>query len=66
MSRFVIQSATTGAFLAPSPDTGFGEPTWVMNLTEAGAVDDAESAAQLIEDNCEPFHRAIAIDLHAI
>ncbi|MDH0373597.1 hypothetical protein N7340_17810 [Comamonas aquatica] len=66
MSRYVIQSATTGAFLAPDPSTGFGEPAWVMLLDEAGVLDDLESCAELIEDHCEPFHRAKAIDLHAL
>jgi hypothetical protein len=37
-----------------------------MLLDEAGVVDDLESCAELIEDHCEPFHRAKAIDLHAL
>ena len=34
--RLVIQSRTTGAFLAPNPDDG--QPEWVMLLTEAATL----------------------------
>ena len=61
MSRYVIQSGTTGQFLAPSVEDG--QPEWVMLLKEAGIVDDLESCAQLIEDHTEPFHRPQVIDL---
>lgn len=64
MPRYVIQSGTTGQFLAPSFE--HGEPEWVMLLSEAGAVDDLESCAQLIEDHTEPFHRAQVVDLSEI
>ncbi len=57
---YVIQSATTGAFLAPS---GNGEPEWVMALWDAGSVEDLDDCAQLIEDNAEPWHRAQVVDL---
>lgn len=57
---YVIQSATTGAFLAPS---GNGEPEWVMLLADAGAVHDLDDCAQLIDDNAEPWHRAQVVDL---
>lgn len=60
---YVIQSATTGAFLAPS---GNGEPEWVMLLSEAGAVDGLDDCAQLIDDHAEPWHRAQVVDLSAL
>lgn len=63
MPRYVIQSGTTGQFLAPSFE--HGEPE-VMLLSEAGAVDDLESVAQLLEDHTEPFHRAQVVDLSDI
>lgn len=59
--RCVIQSGTTGQFLAPSFEDG--QPEWVMLLAEAGVIDDLESCAQLIEDHAEPFHRPQVIDL---
>lgn len=62
--RYVIQSATTGAFLAPSYEDG--QPEWVMLLREAVAVDDLETCAQLIEDHTEPFHRAQIVDLQKL
>ncbi|GKS83036.1 hypothetical protein AVMA1855_02810 [Acidovorax sp. SUPP1855] len=58
---YVIQSGTTGAFLAPSMDDG--QPEWVMSLREACPVVDLEDCAQLIEDHAEPWHRAQVIDL---
>jgi len=61
MARYVIQSGTTGCFLAPSYEDG--QPEWVMLLREACAVDDLETCAQLIEDHAEPFHRAQVVDL---
>lgn len=62
--RFVIQSGTTGQFLAPSFEDG--QPEWVMLLKEAGVIDDLESCAQLIEDHTEVFHRPQVIDLDEI
>lgn len=64
MPRYVIQSGTTGQFLAPSFEDG--QPEWVMLLREAGVVDDLESCAQLIEDHTEPFHRLLVVDLDCI
>jgi len=64
MPRYVIQSATTGAFLAPSFEDG--QPEWVMLLREAVAVDDLETCAQLIEDHCDGFHRAQVVDLQQL
>lgn len=61
MSRYVIQSGTTGQFLAPSFEDG--QPEWVMLLKEAGIVGDLEDCAQLIEDHTEPFHRPQVVDL---
>lgn len=59
--RCVIQSGTTGQFLAPSFEDG--QPEWVMLLNEAGVLPDLESCAQLIDDHTEPFHRPQVIDL---
>lgn len=59
--RCVIQSGTTGQFLAPSFEDG--QPEWVMLLSEAGVLPDIESCAQLIEDHTEPFHRPQVVDL---
>lgn len=59
--RYVIQSATTGAFLAPSYEDG--QPEWVMLLREAVAVEDLETCAQLIEDHAEAWHRSQVVDL---
>ncbi|MBO9679255.1 MAG: hypothetical protein J7556_13525 [Acidovorax sp.] len=59
--RCVIQSGTTGQFLAPSFEDG--QPEWVMLLSEAGVLPDLETCAQLIEDHTEPFHRPQVIDL---
>lgn len=59
--RLVIQSGTTGQFLAPSFEDG--QPEWVMLLNQAGVVDDLESCAQLIDDHTEPFHRPQVVDL---
>lgn len=59
--RYVIQSGTTGQFLAPSFEDGQAE--WVMLLREAGVVEDLESCAQLIEDHTEIFHRPLVVDL---
>lgn len=58
---FVIQSGTTGQFLAPSFVDG--QPDWVMLLREAGVVPDLESCAQLIEDHTEAWHRPLVVDL---
>lgn len=57
---FVIQSAFTGAFLAPDAD---GVPGWVMLLTDAGKVSDYEAAAEMIIEHLDPFHKAIIINL---
>lgn len=57
---FVIQSAFTGAFLAPDSD---GVPVWVMLLTDAGKVSDYEVAAEMIIEHLDPFHKAIIINL---
>jgi len=63
MSRFLIQSLTTGRFLCPALDGG--EPNWVSSLREAGGgvVTDVEMAQQLFEDCCDFDHGAIVIDL---
>lgn len=64
MARYVIQSAFTGQFLAPSFEDG--QPEWVMSLRDAGVVTDLESCAQLIEDHTEVFNRPQVIDLDCL
>lgn len=61
---FVIQSSTTGSFLTPSFEDG--QPCWVLLLSEACPVDDLETCVQLIEDHCEPFYRAVVVDLNEL
>lgn len=58
---FVIQSAFTGAFLAPDPEDG--QPRWVMLLKDACAIPDPETAAEMIADHVDPFHHALIVDL---
>lgn len=58
---YVIQSAFTGAFLAPSFEDG--QPEWVLLLRDAVPVEDLETCAQLIEDHVDHFHRAQVVDL---
>lgn len=60
---FVIQSAFTGAFLAPDAD---GQPGWVMLLTDAGQVSDYETAAEMIIEHLDPWHKAIIINLQEL
>ena len=57
---FVIQSAFTGAFLAPDSD---GVPGWVMLLTDAGKVSDYETAAEMIIEHLDHYHKAVIINL---
>ncbi|MBT9443441.1 MAG: hypothetical protein IV087_16325 [Acidovorax sp.] len=61
--RLLIQSQSTGRFLAPSLDDG--QPGWVSSLKEAGGgvVFDVESAHQLVQDWCEPEDLPQLIDL---
>lgn len=61
--RLLVQSITTGRFLAPSMDDG--QPQWVGSLREAGGgvVFDIEAAHQLVDDHCEPEDQPIVIDL---
>jgi len=61
---YVIQSAFTGAFLAPSYEDG--QPEWVMLLRDAVPVEDLETCAQLIEDHVDYFHRAQVVDLNEL
>ena len=61
--RLLIQSQTSGKFLAPNLDDG--QPEWVASLKEAGGgvVFDVESAHQLVEDWCESDDFPQLIDL---
>ena len=63
MARYVIQSATSGRFLAA--DMEGGEPCWVQLLQQAGGgvTDDPERVAQLLADHCDPEDFAQVIDL---
>ena len=63
MARYVIQSATSGRFLAA--DLEGGEPCWVQLLQQAGGgvTDDPERVAQLLADHCDPEDFAQVIDL---
>ena len=51
--RLLIQSQSTGRFLAPSLEDG--QPEWVSSLKEAGGgvVFDLEAAHQLMQDWCD-------------
>lgn len=64
MSRYVVQSSFTGAFLAPDPDDG--QPRWVMLLRDAFALSDFETTAEMIADHVDPFHKAQIVDLEEI
>jgi len=61
--RLLVQSLTTGRFLAPSLDDG--QPEWVASLREAGGgvVGDMDAAIQLVEDHCDPEDRPQVVDL---
>lgn len=61
--RLLIQSQSTGRFLAPSLEDG--QPGWVASLKEAGGgvVRDLESAHQLVQDWCEPEDLPQLVDL---
>ena len=61
--RLLIQSQSTGRFLAPSLDDG--QPEWVASLKDAGGgvVFDLEAAHQLMQDWCDLEDRPQLIDL---
>ena len=61
--RLLIQSQSTGRFLAPSLDDG--QPEWVSSLKEAGGgvVFDLEAAHQLMQDWCDLEDYPQLIDL---
>lgn len=61
--RLLVQSMSTGRFLAPSMTDG--QPEWVTSLREAGGgvVFDLEAAHQLVVDCCESEDMPILIDL---
>lgn len=64
MSRYVIQSAFTGAFLAPHPESG--QPIWVMLLRDGCSVPDVETAVEMIADHVDAFHKAQIVDLSQV
>lgn len=53
MSRYIVQSQTTGRFLVPCLDDG--TPEWVTSLREAGGgvISDFEAAAHMAEEYAE-------------
>ena len=62
MSRYLIQSAETFAFLHVSPRNG--DVTWTPSLLTAirhGVLLDEEQVAQLVEDHCD--RSAVVVDL---
>lgn len=61
--RLLVQSATTGRFLAAAPDGG--SPEWVVSLKEAGGgvVFDMETAVELIAEYAELDDRPQVVDL---
>ena len=61
--RLLIQSQSTGRFLAPSLEDG--QPEWVSSLKEAGGgvVFDLEAAHQLMQDWCDLEDLPQLIDL---
>lgn len=61
--RLLIQSQTTGRFLAPSLEDG--QPIWFVSLKHSGGgvVFDVETAHQLVRDWCEPDDLPQLIDL---
>ncbi len=63
MARLLVQSSSTGRFLAPSLEDG--SPVWVVSLREAGGgvVADIEAAHQLVADHCDFDDQPILIDL---
>ena len=66
MARYLIQSTTTGRFLAPSPIDH--QPEWVVSLREAGSgvTDDLERVHQLIDDFVDFDDCAQVIDLDTL
>jgi hypothetical protein len=63
MSRYLLQSASSGKFLCPCPQGG--EPIWVASLQQAGGgvVSDLETVHQLSEDHHDFENRLVLIDL---
>ena len=65
MPRLIIQSRTTGRFLAPGED---GQPQWVSSLRDAGGgvLDDPETCIQLMVDHCDFEDSPEIVDLDRI
>lgn len=61
--RLLVQSLSTGRFLAPS--LADGQPEWVASLREAGGgvLPDVETASQIVQDHCDFDDQPILIDL---
>ncbi|MFM9928360.1 hypothetical protein VLK31_35700 [Variovorax sp. H27-G14] len=64
--RLIVQSLTTGKFLALSADDG--QPEWVRSLGQAGGgvVDDPERAVQLVHDWADMDDQAVIVDLDVL
>ena len=66
MPRYIIQSASTGRFLAPNSEDH--QPEWVVSLrlSGGGVTDDLERINQLIEDWTDFDDMPQVIDLDRI
>lgn len=62
MSRYLVQSLATGAFLVPGDD---GEPVWARSLKTSGCgvFPELDRALQLVEDWCDSDDKPQIIDL---
>jgi hypothetical protein len=62
MSRYIVQSLSTGAFLVPGED---GQPEWARSLKTSGVgvFFELDRAYQLIEDWCDSDDMPSIIDL---
>lgn len=62
MSRFIVQSLSTGRFLVPG---AVSEVEWELSLSEAGGgvVPDLDHAEQLLCDWCDLEDKAVIVDL---
>jgi hypothetical protein len=62
MSRYIVQSLSTGRFLVPGE---LSEVDWQIRLSESGGgiVPDIEHAEQLLCDWCDLDDMAVVVDL---
>ncbi len=64
--RLIVQSLSTGRFLAPSPVDG--QPEWVRSLREAGGgvVPDRAHAVQLVHEWADAEDQPVIVDLDVL